>query len=68
MDTKVKDRRRGIEDVSRWPSVLHLHKCGECGLDRTCLTINCRFRPLDVDRRAGGEHWVCCFCKKTEDI
>ena len=67
-NNEVKERRSPFDTGNKWPSVLHSHKCAECGLDRTCMTINCRFRPMDVDRRAGGERWVCCFCKETDQI
>lgn len=53
-------------EANRWPSVLHGHRCGTCGMDRTCLTINCVFRPMDRDGQ--GVAWVCCFCKEPEDI
>ena len=46
-------------------SLLHSHKCRECGLERCCATPACEFWPSDINAR--GQRWICVFCMPSQE-
>jgi hypothetical protein len=57
------DPLQALLEIAYHRSILHSHKCAECGLDRACGTAGCEYRPMDVNKQ--GKHWVCIFCNDT---